>query len=571
MVRAVLLNIIFGLLVGFTFGQDAFVQLDVDPKTAESGQAITVTIKTNIDGKMNMNLPDEFIQTGAVQTGMSSSIVYVDGRQKAMRYNYQTFTGYFEKEGDFELGPVIVKSQGESVQSKVHKVKVISRQNMLSADPSENMDQMIFGIIEQSKNEIYEGEPLLLEAKVYAQVNVLQFEAFNTFSLNGSADVHALANPNRVSSAYAVINGKNIQTFKMGKSVIFPEKIGDFDIEPFQSIIFFENPRTGYPKRAKISSNQSTIKVKPLPTGTPKHFIGAVGEFDVTSKLSNTKLDQGKVVELDVTISGHGNLHNIKKPIIYLPNGLSFYGDPEVVDSINFSSRGAEGTKKYTFFIQVNRPGKIQINPIKIAYFNPETEKYESATSTVRTLNVKSNGQEIVEVTKPEKEEVQLPMMQPYITEQIGVDDTSIDLFRGWKGTALIFSPLMLGFIFGIGVRIKNNKSERSTSKRLLFQHREEALGRLSQLHTEDSNLDKLGELTKILISFLASEFNVSKGEISRAFVNAQVGVRLTQEANDQLIDVFDELDAMKYGGSIENSDISELKMSVEEIIKSFE
>src|SRR5690554_2225725 len=96
MVKNIALHIVFLLLSVQLFGQNEFVELDINPKDVEIGQSVIITLKTNVDGDLDMSLPDEFIQSGAMQTGMSSSIEYVNGRQKAIRYNYRTFTGYFE-------------------------------------------------------------------------------------------------------------------------------------------------------------------------------------------------------------------------------------------------------------------------------------------------------------------------------------------------------------------------------------------------------------------------------------------------------------------------------------------
>ncbi|PWH85514.1 BatD family protein [Brumimicrobium oceani] len=571
MVRAFILHIILFYTIGFSFAQQPIVELEINPKTVESGQSIAITIKRNIDGQLDMKLPDEFIQSGAVQSGMSSSFVIIDGKQQSVRFHYQSFTGYFEGVGTYEIGPAKIITRNGEFSSESHKVKVIKRQNMISEDPSKNMHRMIFGTIQQSKKELWEGEPLVLEGKVYSQVEVLEVQGFKPFEFDGPSDDHVIGNPNQTNSSYDVINGKNIQTFRIGKQVIFPEKIGTYAIKPFQSVLLYNDPRTNYPERAKIVSNEAAVTIKPLPTGIPKHFIGGVGKFGISAHLSNTRLDQGKVVELRVKVSGTGNLHNIEKPKIYLPSGLVFYGDAEVVDSIVYSSRGSEGSKSFTYYIQANRAGNIQINPIKIAYFNPKTEKYELAECSVKTLNIKSNGEEVIPLPKPKREEVREPSMQPYITDKIGVDRSTNPLFCGWKGAVLIFSPIMLGLFLGLGVRIRKEKVENTITKKMSTQHRYEALAGIGKLREENNNSDKINELTRLLVRFLASEFKVNNGEISRDFLKNKVPDELPETIFDKIIYVFNELDEIKYGGKIENSDVTLLKDEVEFIVKSFE
>src|SRR5690554_6509912 len=119
MVRIVFLHIILFTLSFNLFGQDEFVDLEINPKNVEIGQSVTIVIKTNVDGELDMNLPDECIQSGAMQTGMSSSIEYINGQQRAVRYNFQSFTGYFEDAGKFMLGPVKV------IRVKKHTLQIL--------------------------------------------------------------------------------------------------------------------------------------------------------------------------------------------------------------------------------------------------------------------------------------------------------------------------------------------------------------------------------------------------------------------------------------------------------------
>jgi hypothetical protein len=571
MVRIALLHIIFLTLSIHLYGQDEFVDLEISTKNAEIGQSITITIKTNVDGNLDMNLPDEFIQSGAMQSGMSSSIEYVNGQQKAVRFNFQTFTGYFEDAGTFLLGPVKVLTRNNEYQSESHSVKVIDRQNMISENPAKNLNQLVFGIIQQSQNEIYEGEPLVIEGKVYSQVEILQVEDFTSFTYDGPSESHSLTASNQVSSAYEVINGKNLQTFKIGKSLIFPEKVGEYKIKPFQTIIVYNDPRRIFPERIKVVSNATNVLVKPLPSGMPKHFIDAVGQFQLSANIENTRINQGKVVELKLKVSGKGNLHNIEQPKVKLPRGLSFYGDPEVVDSISYSTQGAEGSKTFTYFIQVNRSGNIQMNPIQIAYFNPKTEKYETTECKLKMLYVKSNGQELPAEDEDEEKEIKEPVMQPYLTERSLGGDAPTTFFKGWGGALLLCSPIVLGFFLGLGVRVKNKSTESNLAKQIRIQHKVDALSQISLLNDDKNNNSRITQITQILVRFLASQFKVSNGEITRLFLKSKLPEEISADVYNKTIFVFDELDAMKFGGRIENSDVNHLVDEVEQIINSFE
>ncbi len=571
MVRNVGLYLVFLGLSIVLFGQDEFIELKIEPQTVEVGQPFSITVKTNVNGNIELNLPDEFTQSGARQSGMSSSIKIVHGKRKAVRFSFQSFSGSIGQKGKYLFGPAkVVSSTGEQYKSKSYTIKIIQPRNMISEDPSKNLDKLVFGIIEQSKKKIYEGQPIVVSGKVYSKVDVMQVADYAPFTFSGPADTRSLDPSNRVSVSYTVVNGKKLQTFDIGKTLIFPEKVGVFELQPFRTTIVYNDPRKFFPDQLKIVSNSSKVIVKPLPNGIPKNFIDGVGQFKIYANIDKTHILQGKVVELHVKIKGQGNLQNIKKPKINLPANLSFYGDPEVRDTISYSSLGAEGSKTFIYYIQVNRAGDIQFDPIKIAYFNPVAEQYETAECRIKTLHVKSNGKSIQNNSLPPQEVSQEPTMRPYVTEKKGDNKGWTNFFSGWGGTLVILSPIMLGAVIGLGFRIKKEKEESNWDRNQRIQYKLGALAKLENLG-EKEQTEQAITISKILIRFLATQFNAGTGEITRTFLKDKVPNAISEEIYLKTIDVLNELDTIKYGGSINQKARVHLIDEVKEIINSFE
>lgn len=570
MVRIITLNIISMVLSITLYGQDEFVELNIDPQTVEVGQAFTITIKTNVNGNIEMSLPDEFEQSGARQSGMSSSIKLVNGKRLAVRYSFLSFSGFIGRKGKYLFGPaIVVDSDGKEYKSDVYTVNIIAPQNMISADPSKNLDKMAFGIIQQSEKEIYEGQPIVIEGKVYSKVDVMQVTDYTPFTFSGPADSRNLDPSNRVTVKYEVVNGKRLQTFNIGKMLIFPEKVGRYEIQPFQTTLIYNDPRKLFPDQLKIVSNTTTVVVKPLPSGTPKNFIDGVGQFKVYSSIDKTEVDQGKVVELQVKIQGRGNLQNIKKPRIDLPANLSFYGDPEIKDSISYSTIGAEGSKTFIYYIQVNRSGDIQLNPIKIAYFNPVSEKYETTSCKIKTIHSIPNGLDIQDNSTAIKEESQEPVMRPYLADKEQDNGDWTDFFSGLGGTLILFSPIMLGALMGVGFRIKKKKEESNWDKNQHVQNKLIALAQLEELNEVQPD-GQVIELTQILVHFLAKQFKVDNGEITRAYLKEKVPTEISSEVYADIIFVLDELDTIKYAGKMNHEGRVYLTDEVKQIINSF-
>lgn len=561
MLRFVFLNIIL-CCASLLWSQDEFVDIEVNPTTVEKGQPVTITLKTNTEGNVQFELPDEFVQSGPTHSGMSSSVNYDSGKGEVVRFSFQKFSGYFDAEGEYKIGPIKIQTANGEIESKSVTVKVHKLQNMISEDPAKNMDKAIFGIIEQSKKEIYEGQPIILEGKVYSQIDILQVENFSTFKFEGPAEIHSLQNSNQVSRKYEVVAGKDVVTFKIGKSLVFPDKTGNYEISPFEVILLYDDPRKLFPERAKIRSNDTKIRIKPLPDGTPNSFIGAVGRFDVAASFNNTTVEQGKVVELKIQVYGHGNLHNIEAPKLQLPKGMVLYGDPEVEDSITFSSLGAEGMKTFTYYIQANTHGNIQLKPIEIAYFDLESESYKTRTAKIKELSVTPSedvsnlAEKDQDLTEEEKKSV-----QSFVTKAPQyIESYSKKYFEGYKGVLLISSPILLSLLFGFFVRIKSRGEEEKLKHRQKADAKREWVNRIENVYKIDKGEEQIKALYSAITGYLANEWSVTKGDISREFLDQKVAQnKLSEDVKIQLIGLLNELDEMRYGFSGANLNIEDL------------
>ena len=563
MLRFVFINMIL-FCASLLWSQDEFVDIEINPTTVEKGQPVTITLKTNTEGNVKFELPDEFVQSGPTHSGMSSSVDYSNGKGEVIRFSFQKFSGYFDTEGEYKIGPIKIQTANGEIESKSVMVKVHKLQNMISEDPSKNMDKAIFGIIEQSKKEIYEGQPIILEGKVYSQIDILQVENFNTFKFEGPAEIHSLQNSNQVSRQYEVVSGKDVVTFKIGKSLIFPDKTGNYEISPFEIILLYDDPRKLFPERAKIRSNTTKVRIKPLPNGTPTSFIGAVGHFDVSASFNGTTVEQGKVVELNIRVFGHGNLHNIEAPKLKLPKGMVLYGDPEVEDSITFSSLGAEGMKTFTYYIQANNDGNIQLEPIEISYFDLESESYTAAKANIKSLtvtpseDVKNLSKENAEL-KAEKEK----SVQPFISRKPTYKEVySQSFFKGVNGALLVSSPILLSLLFGFFVRIKTSGEEEKQKHKQKTDAKRDSLNVIRNAHKIDSGEEQIKTLYSAIIGYLANEWNVNKGNISREFLDQKVAQnKLDENLKTELIGLLNELDEVRYG-------FSGAKLNIEELSK---
>lgn len=382
------LHSVFLVVALCSFGQKPIVILEVEPKEAEVGEMLTITVRANVQGEIDVDLPSGFIHGYEIMNGMNQEIDYNTG--KVINYFYLSQNGAMPKAGTFKFGSAYVKKGNKVYRSNTVTVTIrkentapVTNGNEITA---KQLRQPAFGIIEKSKSVIYEGEPLILNAKVYSIFDPSHLEDYQEFKLDGALDKHDITTSSRITVREEKIKRNTYYAFEHDKKVIFPIGTGKFTIEPFKLML-----RRGI-EGVPITSSSTAIEVKPLPGNAPKDFIGGVGLFTVTSSIDQTKLKQGDVFTLIVEVSGYGNLQNISEPKLNLPKGFVVYGDAIVKEDIAFGSRGAEGKITYEYNIQVTKYGELVFPETTLSFFDPIKEKYVQISTQSTTLSVQKNA-----------------------------------------------------------------------------------------------------------------------------------------------------------------------------------
>lgn len=453
-------------LNSFGIAQEEFISIEVSSPKVELGEPFSLQIKTNIEGSIEFDLPRTLEQIGGLTSGMSSRVTYSGGKGTVERYNYYDYKVRAKQEGTIEIGPAkIVTDQGDIFSNSID-LQVEKPLQMLSDDPVQNLDQAVFGLIELSKKEIYLGEPVIALAKVYSQINLLQLEDYTPFKLQGPAEVIPFDASNQIKNTYENINGQNILTLKLGKTIIFPDQAGTFEVSPFHLNLYYDHPRSLFPERMRITSNSEIIRVKPLPKNAPDDFIGAVGNLNITANFLNTKIKQGSVTPLVINIKGRANFMDIIPPTLTLPNGVQLLGEPEVEKNHHYTVKGIEGNTTFTYYLQFSENGIIHIDDLSFSYFHPKSGEYIS-TSIPRLVIEVDENQDYTPLTvdNPQNEDVMFlgeNYLKPIHTEK---KDTA-GKFLIWTPLhkLLIWTPMSLGFIFTLFVIWGARRSEKQNN-----------------------------------------------------------------------------------------------------------
>ncbi|MFK7738147.1 MAG: hypothetical protein AB8B50_19120 [Pirellulaceae bacterium] len=197
---------------------------------------------------------------------------------------------------------------------------------------------------------------------------------------------------------------------------------------------------------ALATSEPMTLEILPLPTeGQPSNFSGAVGKgFSVEASTNRSVVRVGDPISLEVTIRGDGNLESLESPIQSendaLPSDL--FQLPDEPTSGTFTGKA----KQFQIPIRVNSESVQQLPALPFAWFDPETETYETTFSKPIALQVMKaqvvSADDVVAARKDEPTQANSPAEQ--LTSQSSLNFVGANLAIEKNSSVLLASSGLL-------------------------------------------------------------------------------------------------------------------------------
>lgn len=159
-----------------------------------------------------------------------------------------------------------------------------------------------------------------------------------------------------------------------------------FDDPLFQN--FFRGQSLfGLQKDITVASAPVSFDVAPLPTeGRPASFSGAVGQFRVTSEISERHATAGDPLTLRLHIEGNGNFDRVSDSMLHDVPGWKTY-DPtsrfKSSDDIGFA-----GEKIFEQPLIATQAGHFELPPVEFSYFDPNSGRYETARTSPESVEI---------------------------------------------------------------------------------------------------------------------------------------------------------------------------------------
>ena len=187
---------------------------------------------------------------------------------------------------------------------------------------------------------------------------------------------------------------------ELRKTILYPQKTGKLTIEPLTLSIGVEVPtnrRDIFGRRLyetvdkTYSAKTQTINVKPLPDeDKPASFTGAVGRFDFDVTVDRNKLQAMESLQAEVKLSGQGNMSLFELPPLVAHKTPKFLNQKSKTIFAP-TPKACMAQKRIRLYFSPQQAGKQVIPSMEFSYFDPDTKKYVTKTSTEISLEVDPN------------------------------------------------------------------------------------------------------------------------------------------------------------------------------------
>lgn len=386
------------------------------PNAVVMGETFRLSYTVNTHNARNFrvgNITDFDILSGPNQSSSmrSTNINGVRTTEKTL-----TFTCVLrpKREGTFTIPAATITAEGEQINSKELRVKVLppdqrSSQSQQSSSQGRGnttsqtgqiSDDDLFIVATVNKKKVYEQEAILLTYKIYTAVNLTNVSG-KMPDLKGfhTQEVEMPKGNREIELEH--YKGRNYRTIVWSQYVLFPQQSGQLEIpsitfegtveQPVQNYDPFEaffNGGIGVVKVQKpIRTPKLTIDVSPLPSGKPASYYGGVGSFNISSTISTTELKENEAVTLKLVISGIGNMKLVKTPEVKFPADFEVY-DPKVDNKFSLKAGGLSGNKVIEYLAIPRHGGTYTIPPVEFSYFDVKSGAYKTLATPEYTLNV---------------------------------------------------------------------------------------------------------------------------------------------------------------------------------------
>ena len=521
-----------------------------------------------------------------------SSVQIVNGSMtKSINYTI-SYVLKAKNSGELAIGVATIGVDGKSYTTQKTPIEVRQGEGGEQSDPQgssreqeQSLEQRASGQLAKddlmlrlnvSRTSAYKGEAIRATLKLYSRVNVIGSEGAKLPSFDGfwSQQLEAEQGPFR-----ETLGGKVYDAYNLGEYLLYPQQSGKITIESAKITIiaqmfvrnnrprnsFFDNTHDIYNLRREVVSPAVTIDVKPFPAGAPASFTGAVGKYTMEAHLSATELAANSAANIDLKISGIGNIGFVQEPKIVLPATFELY-DVKSTEQVRTTATASTGYRRFEYPFIARAEGDYTLAPIEFTYFSPESGEYVTLTSesfTVRVTPDKNSSATSQGVTTlVGKQDVRL----------LGSDIRFIKLTRPnlhTVATPLIFSPLYFVIVvamllvavalyFIISKRIRDSHNSVLVKGRRANKVAVQRFRAAEKYMREQNRHAFYEEMLRALWGYISDRFNIPVSDLTKESIREELTRRGAAEQAKDITAIISLCEEAQYS-PVESATMSEI------------
>ncbi|MBM77073.1 MAG: hypothetical protein CL846_01190 [Crocinitomicaceae bacterium] len=583
------------------FSQDFNISSYVNKNELFENEYIKFTIESNQNLELRSLRFSDFNIVQGPFTSESHQSTYINGKISSKDEYKSTFTLSPKKTGTLSIPPIDVTYNNKKYSTNLINIKVKEGRQNSNVNPNiqrnnkpsqqnrtiNNRNKNLFAKISASKSKPYLGESLLLSYKIYQSIYNSSSIQITDYDLPMISDfwTEIIDPPNgkQWSQNREDINGVRYLVYTLKKEIVFPQKSEKIKIPAFEvTALINKNPFSFFNSREEkiiIKSNELTIDVKSLPSNAPSSFKGQVGKnYKLSVNLSKDEMFVNDALDFDLSISGNGNLKELKLPNIDIPKDIEKY-PAETKNKLKITTSGISGSKSLHHLLIPRFHGEYEIPAIEFTYFDIIKKKYITLSEESRIIKVNKNGDLNTNSennnyqTIPDKEDVELINQNiRHIKENSTMYENKKPLFGSFKYWLIItIIPILLLLI----LLIINNKDrfknqERIASKKI----KKEVLSKFknAENHLNTGNTNAFyNELYNGWLIYISDKLKINKANLNKEnILKSLEKKKFSNELIANLTNILNECEMAQYS-PIDKQDAKKTLSFSRDVITKFE
>jgi BatD DUF11 like domain len=480
-----------------------------------------------------------------------------------------TFMLYPRRVGKFSIPALTVKTNTKQTLTAPALSLEVTKQVKNDKQQGE-----ILLITEVSNRNPVKGEQLLIDLKLYTQVNL---EGLKIARLPNSTnlllqEMRGFDNDWKETN----LNGKKYFAASIYRAVAFATQAGQFSIDGamVQVGVLEDNPNNSFSSFAQIvpkvlNSEPVALEVENI-NDAPEFFKGAVGSYNMLAYVDKNNISTDDALRLFVRINGEGDIKQVFAPELMDKDTAFEVFEPTFNEEIAVTTRAVGGVKTFEFVLNPTKMGTFEVSPVFV-YYNNELKRFVRKDTTF-VINISQGKNPLAaKITRntPAAKADTLKLL-PAQTETVLTQNAKFSLF----GSVYFYSGLgLIWLAFPLLRRYEQRKSspvaDAPINANLAAQKH---LNNSRQLLTGGQNTPFYQAIEQGLQQYVADKLDLPLADISKNTIqNILAQKAVNQALINHFLQILDACYLAIYAGIYPNNSPAEIQQKAEMLIADLE